>query len=436
MRRPLTFLAGALALALALPAASGAERVSDGGSTAGPLDLVRLRVAQQERSVLVRFRTRRPLPRIRGLEAHPSTKASAAERFLCVSLANRAIGRRLYCPAGRARGGRIEVGVSKVSRHGVRAHGSVRARLKREKRSLALRMRIGRLGLKPGKLGFSGHSGWFGPGCRRGGKGGGAGGGRPAQRPGPAICRDEVPDRGNGHSRIYPVQRVGCGGFRQRTVFSGPRRKSVALTFDDGPGPYTGAVLRILRRFNVNATFFQIGEQVPYHASLERKILADGNELANHSMHHSMGPGRSDLKAVNNRIERATGFRPCMFRPPGGYLPSGTAAAARSLGMVNVLWNIETRDWTLPGTGAIVSRAVAAGRGSIVLMHDGGGNRSQTVAALPAIIKNLKRRGFKLKTMTELLGGRYRYRVVRKHRRADPFPDLAPPSFPVFRAGP
>ena len=109
------------------------------------------------------------------------------------------------------------------------------------------------------------------------------------------------------------------------------RHKWVALTFDDGPSTYTDDVLRILDHNHVHATFFQIGEQVPAYAALDRKILAHGNEIGNHSWRHAMGPGKSDLRQTSDVIEHATGFRPCMFRPPGGYLPSSTAAAASAL---------------------------------------------------------------------------------------------------------
>ena len=168
---------------------------------------------------------------------------------------------------------------------------------------------------------------------------------------GATVCVDRAPPRGAVKTRIYPVRRVGCTGLGRRTVRSGPaRHKWVALTFDDGPSLYTDDVLRILDHNHVHATFFQIGQQVPAYAGLERKILAHGNELANHSWRHATGPGEGDLRHTSDVIEHATGFRPCAFRPPGGYLPSSTAAAAAALGMVSVIWDVDTRDWTTPGS--------------------------------------------------------------------------------------
>jgi peptidoglycan/xylan/chitin deacetylase (PgdA/CDA1 family) len=221
-------------------------------------------------------------------------------------------------------------------------------------------------------------------------------------------CFDRAPQRNSGATRIYPLQRVGCGGFSESKVYNGSRkRKEVALTFDDGPGDATSGILKVLEDHHVHATFFEIGEQVPARKSLLRKIIADGDEIGNHSTHHDAGPGKEDMKETNHLIEGASGFRPCMFRPPGGYLPSSTLEAAKALHMVSVLWDVDTEDWKRPGSDAIYERATAVQRGSIVLMHDGGGDRSQTLDALPRIIENLRSRGYRLVTMTHMLNGRY-----------------------------
>jgi len=196
-------------------------------------------------------------------------------------------------------------------------------------------------------------------------------------------------------------------------------------------------VLRILSRHHVHATFFQIAEQVPAYAAYSRRILAQGSELANHTVDHASGPGRDNLARASQIIERATEFRPCMFRPPYGYLPSSTQAAAEALDMVSVLWDVDTRDYTLPGASVIASRATAVQPGSIVLMHDGGGPRSQTVDALPSIITNLKSRGYRLVTMTELLGGHYRLEEVRRRSTdRDPVSARAKATPPIPRKGP
>jgi len=423
--RPLAtaVLAAALLLAAA-PRAGAASTAHDPPDIPGPLDLVKVRVAQQDTKLSARIGTSSPLPRLAALRPHPAFVTGKAERYLCLNLAARSIGRRLYCPAGRIRGGRIDVGVNVVGKRSIRGKGSVRARIERSKRGIVLRFGLGELGVEPGGLGFSARSSWSGPGCV------------PKAGRGPAVCVDRAPPEGAVRTRIHPLRRVGCRGVGSGRVFSGPsRHKWVALTFDDGPSAYTADILRILDHHKVHATFFQIGRQVPAYASLDRKILAHGSEIGNHSWAHAMGPGKSDLRRTSDVIEHATGFRPCTFRPPGGYLPSATAAAASALGMVSVIWDVDTRDWTTPGSGAIIHAATAGGRGSIVLMHDGGGYRSQTVAALPAIIRSYKARGYRLRTLTQLLGGRYVLAEDKGHRRLWT-PDTAPPARPIPRSGP
>ena len=416
--------AATCSLLLAAPAA--AAIVHDGRDAGGPLDLASVKVGQHEQHLLVRVKTASHPPRLKALGGHPPIERDKPQRYLCVGLASPAIGREILCPSGRVKHGRIDVGVSAVVHHRSKPKGSIPARVDRGGRSIALELGLGRFGLKPGRLTFAGQSSWYGPGCKRGAAGGREGA--------PEQCRDRAPQRGSGKARIYPVQRVGCSGFSENKVFNGSRsRKRVALTFDDGPSTYTPQILSILNRFHVHATFFEIGEQVPSYPGYVRQVLAQGSELANHSLHHESGPGTGSLRSTSSLIRRASGFDPCMFRPPGGYLPGSTLAAAQSLDMVSVLWDVDTRDWTLPGSGAIYQRATAVQPGSIVLMHDGGGPRSQTVAAVPEIIRNLKSRGYKLVTMTQLLGGHYRYAEVH-HRHHRPLPDPQP--FPRRREGP
>jgi peptidoglycan/xylan/chitin deacetylase (PgdA/CDA1 family) len=415
MRAPAVTLAAALLLVLAAGGAR-AEIVHDGGGDRGPLDLLAVKVGQHDRSLLVRFKTDSRLPRLRALDRHPHLRGRGRERFVCLNFATPATGRRLLCPGGRISHGGVKVGVSRVAHHEAHRHGSVRAGLVRRDTSLTLRFGLGELGLEPGRLSFYGLSRWYGPACERG--------------RGPATCGDRAPRRGSGRTSIRPLQRVGCTGVPHGEVFSGPRaHKRVALTFDDGPSAYTPEILRILDHHDVHATFFEIGEQVPAYPQYTRAILAQGSELGNHTWRHTLGSSEG-MARTSRLIERASGFRPCMFRPPGGQLTASQAAEARRLHMTQVIWDVDTRDWSRPGTGAIISRATAVQPGSIVLMHDGGGPRDQTVAALPHVIANLKSRGFHLVTLTRLLGGHYR--VAEGHRR--PLP--APQAFPARRPGP
>jgi len=194
----------------------------------------------------------------------------------------------------------------------------------------------------------------------------------------------------------------------------GPRKtKTVALTFDDGPSEYTASVLNVLRSKHVRGTFFELGDLASGRAAIMRRIVRSGNEIANHSTHHGAFPGYTDLVSTNRVIKRATGFTPCLFRPPYGAYNSGTVAVARRAGMKTILWDVDPRDWSRPGTGAIYGAVVSKARpGSIVVMHDGGGPRTQTVAALPRIITTLRRRGYSFATVSDLIGNWTIYRPV------------------------
>ncbi len=224
-------------------------------------------------------------------------------------------------------------------------------------------------------------------------------------------CRSSFPRKGFARYRVRPVAIVGCTGGNGQVVRSGPGgKKRVALTFDDGPSVYTPQVMDVLRRKKVKATFFMLGDMVSRDPSTARRVLAAGHEVANHSSTHPMLPGYSDIRRASSTIKRATGFRPCLFRPPYGALNASVVSSVKDLGMKSVLWDVDTSDWSRPGTGTIRSRIGGAGPGSIILMHDGGGSRSQTVAALAGGIHDLRSRGYRFVTVTRLLGNRFVYR--------------------------
>jgi peptidoglycan/xylan/chitin deacetylase (PgdA/CDA1 family) len=169
-------------------------------------------------------------------------------------------------------------------------------------------------------------------------------------------------------------------------------------------------VIRALDRHGAKGTFYVLGSQIPGRAALLGRMIRGGHEVGNHSNDHALIPSPSSLAVAGRRIERASGFRPCTFRPPFGGLSGLLASSAWRLGMSSVLWDVDTNDWRLPGSGAIASRALTARSGSIVLMHDGGGYRAQTVAALPRIIRTLKQRNYRLVTVSRLLGERLRWK--------------------------
>jgi peptidoglycan/xylan/chitin deacetylase (PgdA/CDA1 family) len=229
-------------------------------------------------------------------------------------------------------------------------------------------------------------------------------------------CRDAAPDRGWFRARLARLEPVGCriAGSHYRTNGS-RRRRVVALTFDDGPAAITPRFVDVLERERVAATFFLLGRQVPGHDALLRRELGDGFALGDHSMTHANlaggGPGTErEVAEPVGIIRRASGYRPCLFRAPYGAVSSALIARAYAHDLETIEWDVDPRDWSRPGTDAIVGRVLGAVRpGSIVLMHDGGGPRGESLAALPRIIRGLRARGYGFVTVPSLLGFSTRY---------------------------
>ncbi len=185
----------------------------------------------------------------------------------------------------------------------------------------------------------------------------------------------------------------------------------VALTFDDGPNPYyTPQVLAILQHYSVQATFFDVGYLVKDFPNIVRQEYNNGNIVANHSWSHpeltllSASAILFQLTSTSNAIQATIGVRPTFFRPPYGAFNRVVLQQASYLGVTTVLWNDTAEDWKLPGVSFIVNKVLSlAHDGAIILLHDGGGNRAQTVAALPTIITDLENRGFSLVTLQRLV---------------------------------
>jgi peptidoglycan/xylan/chitin deacetylase (PgdA/CDA1 family) len=226
------------------------------------------------------------------------------------------------------------------------------------------------------------------------------------------ACPQSLPAQGDRVFRLRPVRVVGCTGGSAGLVTNGSRdRKVVALTFDDGPSEYTPGFLSVLRQKHVHGTFFEIGQEMASRESTMRQILSEGDEIGNHTMHHTEYPGYANIAPTTSLIEAITHFRPCLFRPPGDAVNSSVIAAAGADGLRTITWDVDPADWSTPGSAAVYSRIVSAAQpGSIILMHDGGGDRSGTLAALSSIIDTLRARGYRFDTVTELLGQRMIYR--------------------------
>jgi peptidoglycan/xylan/chitin deacetylase (PgdA/CDA1 family) len=181
--------------------------------------------------------------------------------------------------------------------------------------------------------------------------------------------------------------------------------RTISWTFDDGPDPvYTPQILAVLARWNVHATFCMVGQEVAARPDVVRAIAAAGHRLCNHSWNHSPQIRRLTRGQVRDRqlvpttqaIVAATGQTPEYFRAPYGYWTDADVAEARDEGLTPLAWNVDPRDWSRPGTAAIVANVlhnVAAG--SVILLHDGGGNRAQSVAALSTLLPRLAALGYR-----------------------------------------
>jgi peptidoglycan/xylan/chitin deacetylase (PgdA/CDA1 family) len=211
-----------------------------------------------------------------------------------------------------------------------------------------------------------------------------------------------------GTQRLYRL--VGCRSHGDSVYRGGPARREVAIGFDDGPATDTPAFVRMLARNGAPATFFMIGRQVTaaYRETILRE-LREGDVPGDHTFTH---PELTRSRDVRGELEKGlvairaqSGYTPCVFRPPYGDVNAQVARTARSLGLATVTWNVDPSDYTQPGTAAIEQRVLAQVRpGSIIISHDGGGPRGQTLAAYPKIIATLRSRGYGIVTIPQLLG--------------------------------
>ena len=187
--------------------------------------------------------------------------------------------------------------------------------------------------------------------------------------------------------------------------------RKIALTFDDGPHPkYTAEILDLLAKYDAKGTFFIVGANAEKHPELVLRQFNEGHELANHTYTHPLRTTlpalEMELKKTNELIYSITGFYPQLFRPVGGQYTDQmiNVAAASGYKVIMWSWHQDTEDWKNPGVKKIVKKVLNGTKpGNVILFHDGGGNRSQTVKALEEILIELQHQNYTFVTITELM---------------------------------
>ena len=181
--------------------------------------------------------------------------------------------------------------------------------------------------------------------------------------------------------------------------------KTIALTIDDGPSPlYTPQVLQLLAKYKITASFSMIGENVTYYPQIAREVADAGHTIVNHTWNHAdlahltAAQTRDEIASATDAIHHAVGKAPRLFRAPYGAWSTAALEYCAAEHLTPLDWSVDPRDWAMPGVSEIVSNIMANTRtGSIILEHDGGGNRAETVAALKIVIPRLLDRGYRFR---------------------------------------
>jgi peptidoglycan/xylan/chitin deacetylase (PgdA/CDA1 family) len=211
----------------------------------------------------------------------------------------------------------------------------------------------------------------------------------------------EVPEHARA-ATVRPTPEPTATPQRESPAVTERVDRTVALTFDDGPSPWTPRILAVLRRHQVPATFCMLGDEAARYPAYARQVVTEGHQLCNHSSDHAdmarmpIRRARREVVGAERQIRDAAGVAPVIFRYPYGSADRTARQVVRRYGMRELSWDVDPRDWTRPPARTITARIVGQVRPrSVVLLHDGGGDRSHTVAALDATITQLQRRGYR-----------------------------------------
>ena len=215
---------------------------------------------------------------------------------------------------------------------------------------------------------------------------------------------------------LYAIANPRSRIFANTFIQADSTDKILALTYDDGPNAHhTANLLNALAAADVRATFFTLGNRAVAYPELMQRIIADGHEIGNHSQNHRylafccQDTIRHEISQAQANITAVSGHSPQLFRPPYGCRDDRVIAIAEALGLKVIQWSITARDWRCLGVTKIVATIMSQVRpGAIVLLHDGdcralAADRSQTVEATKIIIPQLRQRGYRLVTISEML---------------------------------
>ncbi|MGE5657080.1 MAG: polysaccharide deacetylase family protein [Actinomycetota bacterium] len=251
----------------------------------------------------------------------------------------------------------------------------------------------------------------------------------------PVQVKLEVPKLKDAIEQRVEVSQQALARLEDRFNFSVPGRfqgttvtqaklksdeKAIALTFDDGPWPTsTEQILEVLKQNNIKATFFWVGRYLQTYPEIGKKVATAGHAIGNHTWNHqyfkyNQETASREIDRTSALIEKLTGIKTSMFRPPAGILNNGLVDYAQKQKYVAVMWSVDSMDWRTSTPSLLENVLNQASAGGIVLMHDGGGNRSKTVEALPKMIAELRKRGYKFVTVPELLAMQDREMVAQE----------------------